>query len=206
MKNLNWTAFTKKANLWQDFLPFETPPSVNMNVINSQTQFVHPILFPLFSLVNSQMDFKLLVPGGLVWVFTLRGFVCWLQTTESSRSGWVTLAKCDKKQHKCTLELITVWISHPQTLTLTLMLIFKLESETDTIFSSVWIASRSFANCLGEVWNQVWSMNNWIREGCKDLTRHEKDLRNYLKSCGTCGGLCLCIIQKYDTDSAPRGE
>jgi len=37
-------------------------------VINSQTQFVHPILFPLFALVNSQIKFWFLV-------FTLRGFL-----------------------------------------------------------------------------------------------------------------------------------
>jgi len=38
---------------------------------------LHPILFPLFALVNSQMNAKFLIPGGLV--FTLRGFGGWLR-------------------------------------------------------------------------------------------------------------------------------
>jgi len=40
---------------------------------------LHPILFPLFALVSSQMKFKFLVPGGLAKVFTLRGFGGWLR-------------------------------------------------------------------------------------------------------------------------------
>ena len=52
----------------------------------------------------------------------------------------LTCVTCEKlwktaKQHKYTLALIT----DTQTFTTTLMLIFKLYSETDTMFSSVWI-------------------------------------------------------------------
>jgi len=60
----------------------------------------------------------------------------------------VTCVTCDKlwktaKQHKYTLALIT----DTQTFTTTLMLIFKLDSDTGTMFSSVWI-DMSLTFCL----------------------------------------------------------
>jgi len=60
----------------------------------------------------------------------------------------LTCVTCDKlwktaKQHKYTLALIT----DTQTFTTTLMLIFKLDSDTGTMFSSVWI-DMSLTFCL----------------------------------------------------------
>jgi len=90
------------------------------------------------------------------------------------------------------------------------MLIFKLDSETDTLFSSVWI-DRSFAvlyqvSSLKPDWPETSAafIGNCTIEpvrDAQDLTWHEKEreMRNDLKSC-VAHGLCLCIIQKYDTD------
>ena len=151
-------------------------------MINSQTQFVHPILFPLFALVNSRMNFKFLVD----W----RGFLHW----EGLKVGYVG----DKQQMMSKTDKVC---RNGQT---TQMHIMHTHKHSHWLW--YWYSSFAlcFANCLCEVWN-ISLVNVQLNPRGMQKTWHEKEIRNEFKSCGTCG-LCLCIIQKYDTDSAPWGE
>ena len=103
---------------------------------------LHPILFPLFALVSSQMKFKFLVPGGLAKVFTLRGFGGWLrwwQTTD--QWNWQSVLKRANNTN--------AHYAHPQAFTLTLILIFKLWS--------VWIW-HNILLCVDNWQLFVWSL------------------------------------------------
>jgi len=86
------------------------------------------------------------------------------QTTESWHQWHVTKCVKTAKQHKYTLALVTH--TH-KTFTLTLMLIFKLDSETDTMFSS-----GVLPFCMSEVWLGPFIGACTIEpagEGCKRL-------------------------------------